>query len=141
MRVAVLGGGFQGCCTAVALGSRGVRVTLFDCNPALMTRAALASEGKIHLGYVYGSESTLATARMMIRGALSFAPLLRKLLDIDVLPAVSQPFVYLVHRDSQLGVDRFSAHLAATHSHLRMSHCNRTYFGFTLEKAPRRLSQ
>jgi glycine/D-amino acid oxidase-like deaminating enzyme len=67
MRVAVLGGGFQGCCAALALTSRGVKVTMFDCNPALMTRAAIASEGKVHLGYVYGGDSTLATARTMIR--------------------------------------------------------------------------
>jgi glycine/D-amino acid oxidase-like deaminating enzyme len=141
MRIAVLGGGFQGCCTAIALSSRGVKVTLFDCNPALMTRAAIASEGKVHLGYVYGGDSTLATARMMIRGALSFAPLMQKFLDLDVLPWVSRPFIYLVHRDSQVSVDRFADHLAATHSHLTGSYCDRRYFGLTLEGPPRRLSQ
>jgi hypothetical protein len=116
---------------------------LFPTNPNNFFRrtAAIASEGKVHLGYVYGGDSTLATARTMIRGALSLAPLLKKFLDTNALPAVSRPFVYLVHRDSQLGVDQFAAHLAATHGHLTTSYRDRTYFGLTLGEAPRRLSQ
>jgi glycine/D-amino acid oxidase-like deaminating enzyme len=48
MQVAVLGGGLQGCCTALALAESGVRVTLFDRNEQLLSRAAVANEGKIH---------------------------------------------------------------------------------------------
>jgi glycine/D-amino acid oxidase-like deaminating enzyme len=51
--VGVLGGGLQGCCTALALAERNVRVVLFDKNEALLSRAAVANEGKIHLGYMY----------------------------------------------------------------------------------------
>lgn len=50
MRVAVLGGGLQGCCIALALADRGVEVTLFDRNDDLLSRTAVANEGKIHLG-------------------------------------------------------------------------------------------
>ena len=74
MQVAVLGGGLQGCCTALALAESGVRVTLFDRNEQLLSRAAVANEGKIHLGYMYAGDPSLSTARTMMRGALAFAP-------------------------------------------------------------------
>ena len=50
MHVGVLGGGLQGCCVALALAERGVTVTIFDRNEDLLTRTAVANEGKIHLG-------------------------------------------------------------------------------------------
>ena len=74
MRVGVLGGGLQGCCAALALAERAVKVTLFDKNDALLSRAAVANEGKIHLGYMYAGDPTLSTAKTMMAGALSFAP-------------------------------------------------------------------
>src|SRR6476659_3392553 len=78
MRVGVLGGGLQGCSIALALADRGVKVTLFDKNNALLSRAASANEGKIHLGYMYAGDPTLSTAKMMMQGALSFAPFLER---------------------------------------------------------------
>src|SRR6185369_3128378 len=98
---AVLGGGFQGCCVAVELAMRGVRVTLYERNSTLLDGAATANEGKIHLGYTYASDRSLNTARTMLRGALSFAPLTQRYLDTDVPLATSEPFIYAVHRDSQ----------------------------------------
>ena len=80
MLVGVLGGGLQGCCTALALAERKVRVTLFDKNDALLSRAATANEGKIHLGYMYAGDPTLSTAKTMMAGALSFAPFLERYL-------------------------------------------------------------
>src|SRR2546425_7382138 len=102
MHVAVLGGGLQGCCTALALAQRGANVTLFDRNELLLSRAAVANEGKIHLGYMYAGDPTLSTARMMMRGALAFAPFFARQLgqSCDRM-AVSMPAVYLVHNDSQ----------------------------------------
>jgi len=38
--VGVLGGGLQGCCAALALAERNVRVVLFDENEELLSRAA-----------------------------------------------------------------------------------------------------
>ena len=49
MDVGVLGGGLQGCCVALALAERGAKVTLFDKNSELLSRAAVANEGKTHL--------------------------------------------------------------------------------------------
>ena len=76
--VGVLGGGLQGCCTAIALAARRVRVTLFDKNDALLRRAAIANEGKIHLGYMYAGDPSLSTAKTMMAGALAFAPFLER---------------------------------------------------------------
>src|SRR6478609_9219328 len=102
MSVAILGGGLQGCCAALALATRGIRVTLYERNSTLLAGAATANEGKIHLGYTYASDRSLITARTLLRGALSFAPLLKCYLDADVPLVTSEPFTYVVHRDSQV---------------------------------------
>ena len=114
--VAVLGGGLQGCCIALALAERGARVTLYDRNDALMTRAAAVNEGRMHLGYVYAADTTLATARMMIRGALAFVPFLERLVGMapDQL-ALSPRTTYVVHRDSQRPADAVAGYFAAVH--------------------------
>jgi hypothetical protein len=78
MRVGVLGGGLQGCCTALALAERAAKVTLFDKNGSLLSRAAVANEGKIHLGYMYAGDPTLSTAKAMMGGTLSFAHFLER---------------------------------------------------------------
>ena len=141
MRVAILGGGFQGCCAAVALARRGIRVTLYDRNSTLLAGAATAGEGKIHLGYTYGSDRSLATARTLLRGALSFAPLVQRYLDADVPLATSEPFAYAVHRDSQISVEDFAAYLDATHDLVASAPGRDSYFGIDLGTPPRRLSQ
>ncbi len=111
MRVAVLGAGLQGVCVALELAARGVRVDLFDKNADCVTQASAQSEGKIHLGFVYGNDRSRRTALMMVRGALSFAPLLRRWIGskIDKVP-VSSPFQYLVHANSMLTIDEVRAH-------------------------------
>ena len=92
MRVAILGGGFQGCCTALALARHGASVVIYERHPALLAGAATANEGKIHLGYVYASDRSLATARTMIRGGLCFAPLVQSYLEASGPLATSRPF-------------------------------------------------
>lgn len=74
MRVGILGGGLQGCCLALSLADRGFDVTLFDRNDQLLSRTAVANEGKVHLGYMYANDPSYLTARMMMQGALAFAP-------------------------------------------------------------------
>ena len=80
MRVGVLGGGLQGCCIALVLAERGVEVTLFDQNDTLLSRTAVANEGKIHLGYMYAGDPTLSTARTMMTGAFAFSPFFERYL-------------------------------------------------------------
>jgi glycine/D-amino acid oxidase-like deaminating enzyme len=141
MRVAILGGGFQGCCTALALARRGISVTLYDRHPTLLAGAATASEGKIHLGYVYASDRSLATGRTMLRGALSFSPLVQTYLDAAVPLATSEPFAYAVHRDSQVNTEDFAKYLDAMHALVALAPNSDSYFGIDLGAPPRRLTQ
>lgn len=141
--VAVLGGGLQGCCIALALAERGAHVTLYDRNDTLMTQAAVANEGRMHLGYIYAADTSLATARMMIRGALAFAPFVER--HIGLPPsrlALSPPSTYVVHRDSQRPVDELAGYLGAVHTLLREAAGGRkdAYFGVELRSAPRKWS-
>jgi len=116
MRVGVLGGGLQGCCIALELASRGVEVTIFDKNDALLSRAAVANEGKIHLGYMYAGDPTLSTAKIMMSGALCFGSFLeRHLAQPSHLFSTSTPATYVVHRDSQYSVEKVSSYLKAVH--------------------------
>lgn len=142
-RIAVLGGGLQGCCLALALAERGAAVTLFDRNPALMSRAATVNEGKIHLGYIYAGDPTLATARMMIRGAFSFAEFFRRYLGIEPSAIeTSFPAVYAVHKDSAMSVDGVEAHLRAVSKIAREASAEApgAYFGESPGRLPRRWS-
>ena len=107
----------QGCCCALALAARGAQVTIYDKNDRLLSRAAVANEGKIHLGYMYANDPSHSTARMMVRGALAFAPFLTRHLGVPAHALkVSQPAAYVVHRDSQVGLDQVRDYLAAVHA-------------------------
>ena len=92
-RVAVLGAGLQGSCVALELASKRIKVDLYEKRPACVTAASANNEGKIHLGFLFARDPSLRSAKAMIKGALSFAPLLRRWLG-DALDriAVSSPF-------------------------------------------------
>lgn len=141
-RVAVLGAGLQGACVAFALAERGMNVDLYDREPDPVTQASARNEGKIHLGYVYANDATLATARLMAEGAWSFAPLLRRWIGpaFDDVP-LSSPFLYAVHRTSLLRPDAVQAHLSATHALMaNLAAPGRDYLGRGTLEAPVRLS-
>jgi glycine/D-amino acid oxidase-like deaminating enzyme len=144
MRVAVLGAGLQGACLALELARAGAQVDLYDRHLTSVSGDSARNEGKIHLGYVYAADRTGRTAELMVEGALAFAPLLRRWLGsaLDEVP-VSEPFNYLVHRDSLLGVDAVEEHLAACHRFAVESLAGRApdYFGQDPTKAPERLSR
>jgi len=138
--IAVLGGGLQGCCIALALAERRARVTLYDRNDALMTQAAVVNEGRMHLGYIYAADTSLATARMMIRGGLAFAPFIERYVGLSPGElAPSQPTTYVVHRDSQRPVGELEGYLRAVHGLLQEAAAGRqdAYFGVDLRPAPR----
>ena len=114
MHIGVLGGGLQGCCTALALAERNVRVTIFDKNDSLLSEAAVANEGKIHLGYMYAGDPTLSTAKTMMTGALAFAPFLERYLGRAATSfSVSVPATYIVHRDTQRNPEEICAVLVS----------------------------
>ena len=138
-----MGGGLQGCCTALALAERGIDVTLFDQNDKLLSRTAVANEGKVHLGYMYANDPSYSTARMMINGALSFAPFFSRHLGIPGESLnVSQPAAYAVHADTQRNVDQVSEYLATVHGLIVEAADGRpdAYFGRDLTNRPREWS-
>jgi glycine/D-amino acid oxidase-like deaminating enzyme len=140
MHVGVLGGGLQGCCIALALAERAAKVALFDKNDTLLSRAAVANEGKIHLGYMYAGDPTLSTAKTMMAGALSFAPFLERYLGQSAQSfTVSVPANYVVHRDSQLSVEKVFAYLKSVHGLIGEAAAGRkqAYFGKDLSVALR----
>src|SRR5882757_2816935 len=139
MTVAVLGGGFQGCCIALALADRGKSVVIFERQSSLLSRTAIANEGKVHLGWMYASDPSLATARTMIEGALAFAPFLRRYLGLPVRSkATSVPAAYVVHRDSQRSVAEVRNYFAAVHRLIVAASAGRpsAYFNRDLSVAP-----
>src|SRR5215472_8878080 len=138
MRVAILGGGLQGCCTALALAERAAKITLFDKNGALLSRTAVANEGKIHLGYMYAGDPTLSTAKTMMTGALSFAPFFERHLGPQSF-LLSAPATYIVHRDSQHSVESVCAYLNTVHTLINEAAGGRkkAYFGRNLGAKPR----
>jgi glycine/D-amino acid oxidase-like deaminating enzyme len=136
MRVGVLGGGLQGCCSALALAERGAKVILFDKNDTLLSRAAVANEGKIHLGYMYAGDPTLSTAKTMMSGALCFAPFLERYLGQPAKSfSVSVPATYVVHRDSQRSAEVICAYLRTVHALISEAADgrNQAYFGRDLQ--------
>ncbi len=111
VHVAVLGAGLQGVCIALELAGRGVSVDLVERDDLPLNRASLRNEGKIHLGFVYAKDASLATAEMMLDGALCFRPLLSRWTNgrFDRV-ARSRPFMYVVARDSLVSAERLAEH-------------------------------
>jgi glycine/D-amino acid oxidase-like deaminating enzyme len=148
MRVAVLGAGLQGVCVAMELALHDVQVDLYDRADQSMCGASSHNEGKIHLGYVYANDLTRLTARTMIQGALTFAPLLRRWLGsgtgggLDAV-SVSEPFHYVVHRDSLLGVPEVEEHFAACQEIAirELDGAEPDYFGMDPRRAPQPLAR
>ena len=144
MHVAVLGGGLQGACVAMELASRGISVDLYDENERFLTQASAQNEGKIHLGYVYAKDRSLHTARTLVRGAVAFAPLLRRWLGsaLETIP-VSAPFLYVVHTRSMLADFEVESHLRASHALALEENADLAvdYFGGDFRMAPARVPE
>jgi len=114
MRIAVAGAGIQGASIALELARRGHRVDLYDRQGTAFSRASGSNEGKLHLGLVYGNDPSLRTARMVLRGSLSFAPIVERWIpSFAARVPHSNPFDYLVHRDSLITQEKLAAHFAA----------------------------
>lgn len=114
-RIAILGGGMLGTCTALELARRGRRSTIFEGAPTLLQGASRWNEGKIHLGFVYAGDQTLRTAQQLIPGGLAFAGLVSRLLDTTLDPFITEEDeVFLVHRESVASVEAFEAYARRT---------------------------
>ena len=118
--VAVIGAGLTGAIAALELARAGVSVTLIDRDECAINRASLRNEGKIHLGFVFAHDQSLATPRLMIEGALTFRSVLSRVTggSADAL-ITSAPFVYLVPQDSLLSPDELEQRFAGMEAMFR----------------------
>jgi glycine/D-amino acid oxidase-like deaminating enzyme len=143
MRVAVIGAGVQGIGVALELAARGVPVVLHERRDRVHARASLANEGKVHLGYTYAHDTSLRTARQMVEGAWSFAPIVSRWLGRDIDDQLrSRPFTYLVHRESLLDPDALEVvydRIAALNAELAARPGTR-YFGLDAARPLRRIA-
>jgi glycine/D-amino acid oxidase-like deaminating enzyme len=119
-RVAILGAGIMGASLALNLARRGREVVLFDRADAPVTGASRWNEGKIHLGYLYGADPTLETARRVLAGGLAFGRLVSELIDADLSGHVTiGDDLYLVHRRSVVDAETLAAHFDAVDALVR----------------------
>jgi glycine/D-amino acid oxidase-like deaminating enzyme len=136
MHAVVLGGGLQGVSAALALAHHGHSVDLVEQDSLLLNRASLRNEGKIHLGYVYANDLSGRTSRLMLEGALAFAPLLEKWLG-KTLPWHrwrSHPFTYCVATQSLLSAQQVMAHYRSLEQYFQqIGGSNTLYLGQRLE--------
>jgi glycine/D-amino acid oxidase-like deaminating enzyme len=110
MRVALIGAGGAGSCTALELARRGHDVELFERHDEAVSQATFACEGKIHLGLIYAKDASFATARQMIEGSLAFESLLQRWLPFRASDICSTPFYYGVHRGSLMRPEALKRH-------------------------------
>jgi len=110
VRVGVLGAGVMGVSVSILLARAGVSVTLFDGAQAPLQGASRWNEGKIHLGFLYAADPTLQTARSVIEGGLSFAPLMRELIGQSLPDVTLTDDLYIVHKDSVVSADAVGAY-------------------------------
>lgn len=141
-KVAIIGGGITGCCSAASLQDKAGEITIFDSEPRLMDEASYYNEGRIHLGYTYGMDKTLDTARLMIKTALVFERLLVRWFgkEISKVPR-SSVFNYTVHKGGLMDANEYEAHAKKVGEIiLKTLKKGDTYFGVNLKETPYRLS-
>ncbi len=101
-RIAIIGAGIQGCSIAMELVQRGCEVVLVEGAAEPMSRSSRWNEGKIHLGYVYGLDTSLKTANLMVQGAFEFLDFFKTHLGDSFEVGLSSDFTYLVKNDSMI---------------------------------------
>ena len=94
-------------------------MTVFEREDALFSRASVANEGKVHLGYVYAADRSFRTAARLIEDALVFRPVLERWMTSAAFDAcVYAPFRYVVPPDSALPVAEIKRHFARVEAHV-----------------------
>jgi glycine/D-amino acid oxidase-like deaminating enzyme len=143
-RIAVLGGGMLGTCTALDLARRGRSVTLIEGAPALLQGASRWNEGKIHLGFLYAADETLNTAARLIPGGLAFNELVTRLIEQPLDEFITEDDdVFLVHRDSVVDASAFASYADRTATLVReaaTAHDAPRYLADVTNAVARRLS-
>ncbi len=107
-KIAVLGAGLAGSMAALEMANAGHEVHLIDRAPRPMLGASRHNEGKLHLGYVYGADRSQQTHRILASGSLTFLDTVQRVTGAPrELLTTSDPFTYIVPRDSMKPVDEF----------------------------------
>lgn len=108
----VLGGGLQGCCVALMLRKHCYEVKIVDKSKDIFDRASLNQQGKIHLGFNWGLDTSLKTGKKLMLDALYFAPYLEYLLGKKINWEKFKSINYnaLVAKDSMLSPDELDAY-------------------------------
>jgi len=113
-RIAILGAGILGSSAALFLARRGFEVTLFDAAECPFSGASRWNEGKIHLGFIYAGDPSLATARKVLPGGLRFKPLVESLIGRSLEGATTATDdTYLVHPESVAPLEAAEAYFRA----------------------------
>ena len=140
----MIGGGLQGAGVALELSTRGVTVDLYESRHVCLGQASFQNEGKIHLGFIYAKDRTLATARLMAEGGVHFEPIVNRWLETDISSSLlSSPFLYFVHRNSLLDSDELGSYYNAVSSIIREAagQPGTSYFGADAGAPVRKLSE
>src|SRR4051812_26127754 len=128
LRVAILGAGITGCSLALLLARCGVRVTLVDRASAPFGGASRWNEGKIHLGFLYAGDPSLATARKLLPGGLAFRSIVEDLIGRSIELAISTvDDLFLTHRDSVADIEATTAYYRAVDDLIREHAAGRAY--------------
>lgn len=143
MKIAILGAGILGSCSALELARRGCSVDLYDAAASPMSRASYFNEGKIHTGIIYARDESLATARRMIEGAIHFQDALSRWVDTEGALFRSRPFLYAVARESLVGSDALEAYYRECESlfETAQQQAGVSYLGLGASLGVRRLRQ
>lgn len=117
----VIGGGLLGCGIALELARTGKPVLLLERDAAIMNRASLRNEGKIHLGLIYAGDRSGRTGRRQLEGALSFRRIVSSWVGHEAFARIgmSTPFIYLAAKDSLFSAEQLSLHYEAIERHYR----------------------
>jgi hypothetical protein len=140
MRIAVLGAGVMGVCLALFLARRGSDVALIDEAARPLDGASRWNEGKIHLGYLYAADPSLASARRVLEGGLSFARLMRELTGAELPGLTPEDDRYLIHRDSVVSAEAAARYYDAVAALVRDHPHARDYLIDASSACPRKLS-
>lgn len=109
-RIAIIGAGGLGVCTALELSKRGYKVEIFEEHHTPIQKASYANEGKIHVGFIFAMDRSFQTAKKMLDGAIHFMDYIQRWADIDPEECISTPFYYLVHKESLLNAEQLNQH-------------------------------
>ena len=109
-KIAILGAGGLGACTALELSQRGYKVDLYEEHHLPLRRASYANEGKVHVGFIYAMDKSFHTAHQMLVGAVHFMDYLQRWVEVKPEEMISTPFYYLVHKGSLLNAQELNYH-------------------------------